>query len=337
MIELKVTSFLGDLVKLRGAVGRTDTVLIGQTMRASDNVWAAEIRRDVYNDEDMLLSFDKLTEVVRSCNQSSVVRLEKKGPKCVIKSAGAAWVLNLRDQEVPEYPQLEGKSMEASGPNLLDAYMHLKHLIKLDLSRPGLMFGLLADGDMMLGDGHRLGGCKCRSDDFEIPLVVFQELGRLLKMYPDMPDLMWTETDDFYDFTLDNMSFAAKKMEGGFEVEWKEAMQEGLNVTEGAWIATPELLAAVNQAMVTAGDDLVMKCGEDSIIIEGIGEMGEKGVAKVLIVEGSLPNAKHVRINGREFGESLRSRMDKSVFMKISKQCIGLEDTQGWEILSRVE
>lgn len=337
MLRVQAKEFLRDLNLVRGSVGRSDLVTIGEgELRGSDGVWGAAIERPSYESEQSIsLSYMKLLEVVRACDMEDFVVLLRKKSKCVVKSKGAGWVLNVRSDKVPELPDVEGEEKKASIPSLLDSYLSLKHLIKLDLSRPGLMFGGVLNQTLAIGDGARLGVIECYCSDADFPLVVFQELVRMLRENEEQ-DLIWVENSEYFDFSTNLVRFTARKLEGGFETEWKEEIERGIesSISESV-IPKSSILSAVNQTLVVS-EDLVKLSQRDQqyLVVEAIGEGGEKAVSKVELVD-AIGTFESVVISGLDFREALQAKRDPSIHIFVCEKFLVIHDTQGQEVLCR--
>jgi len=336
-LEVQAKEFLSDLNLIRGAVGRSDLVSIGEgAVRGSDGVWWTHIQRDVYQTEKSFnLSYMKLLEVVRACQGDDTVMLVQKKSKCVVKSKGAGWLLNIRSDQAVEISDIEGEEKRASIPSLLDSYLGLKHLIKLDLSRPGLMFGEVSNEMLAIGDGARLGivDCYCSSTDF--PLVVLQELVRIIKDCGEQ-DLTWAEDDEHFDFSAGVIRFMARKLEGGFEREWRETVETEIESTLSEFLAPKSaLLAAVNQTLVVSEDlvKLTQRDGEN-LVIEALSEGGEKAVSRVELVEAS-GTFDSVVISGLDLRDALQAKKDPSAVIFVCEKYVVVKDTCGLEVLCR--
>jgi len=337
MIESDITTITKLYTAMRGAVGRSDLIAIGAgTMRASDGVWACEAPIPGSKSfAPVVLSYSKLGEILHACSPDSAITFEHRGSRCVVRSRGAAWVLNVRSDQVPPYPNVEGAAGRGSGPSLVDTYASLKHLIRPDLSRPGLMFGYIKDKRMMVGDGSRLGIRICYVDDLEIPLIVFQELSRILRLSP-CDEFLWTEGEEFYSFDLGGIRFAAKKLAGHFEREWSEEMEaQTANSQAKIWVATTEFLQAVSQALVVNEEFITLQGGETGLLVEAQNQNGERSVSKVVVDDGDFSSISSVVVAAKDLKTSLQARADRTCCLSIGPSFLKLSDTISSEILTR--
>lgn len=342
LIKKKASLLLQDLNRLRGAVGRTDVVWIGgSAICGSDGVWATKVEDQGYADSEIVcLSYLKLLEIVRSCDPNATVTLDPKKSKGIVKCAGAAWVLNLRTDEMPDFPFVEGAIGSGSIPSLLDCFLSLQHLIKLDLSRPGLMFAQIKDELIAIGDGTRLGVVTCYANEIEIALVVLQEVARLLRMAGEEQNVTWVEDESYCSFSVGNLTFAARKMEGGFEREWREEVEESLHEPMAVFsVPAQHMLSAVQQVLVVSEDlelrtEYVEGAVGGSLYINGAGEGGEKALSKVVIVDG-VGSLSKIRVAGESLKAAIQARKDPSVEIQVSERFIKISDTLGFEVMPR--
>lgn len=336
IVKKQAKEFLRDLNLVRGSVGRSDLVSIGQgVLKGSDGVWCTVIEDESYQtDEVISLSYMKLLEVVRACDMGEFVLLIPKKAKCVVKSKGAGWVLNIRSDVVPLIEGIEGESKKASVPSMLDAFISLKHLVKLDLSRPGLMFGNVSNQNLAIGDGARLGiiECYCSSTDF--PLVVLQELARMLKETAEQ-DLEWVENSEYFDFSVGRVRFVARKLEGGFEKEWRDEIEREIQAPIATMMAPKSsILSAVNQTLVVSEDAVNLRVEDDFLIIAAEGEGGEKAVSKVGIME-FIGTVNNVIMSGLDLRDAIQAKRDPSIYISVCEKYVVITDTQGKEVLCR--
>ena len=172
------------LETLKGSVSTdTDAVnLTGQTSRATDGVCWTEATLPEPIAAQKTLPYSKLRSIVRILDEKDEIEIEPNGPTCRIKVPGTLWqlnLLNLPTESPPEFPLIN--TIEASGYALLEAYRSLKHLIRTDLSKPGLMWAWTnEDYQLIIGDGARLGGHHTGIKDIELPLIILSEICRIL-------------------------------------------------------------------------------------------------------------------------------------------------------------
>lgn len=328
--------FLKDLNLVRGSVGRSDLVSVGQgSLKGSDGVWSTVVDDECYQTDAVIsLSYMKLLEVVRACNSEEFVFLVPKKAKCVVKSKGAGWVLNLRSDVVGVIEGIEGESKKASIPSMLDSFMSLKHLVKLDLSRPGLMFANISDQKLAIGDGARLGIIECYCDPVDFPLVVLQELSRMLKESEEQ-NLEWVENPEYFDFSIGRVRFMARKLEGGFEKEWRAEIEKETQSPIAVMMAPKSsILQAVNQILVVSEDVVNLREEGGFLVVAADGEAGEKAVSKVELMEFS-GEVGSVVISGLDLRDSLQAKRDPSVYLSVCEKYVVITDTQGSETLCR--
>jgi len=187
---------------------------------------------------------------------------------------------------------------------------------------------------MAIGDGARLGVIECYCDSVQIPLVVLQEVSRLVKD-SEIQNFDWVENAEYFDFDMGRMKFAARKLEGGFEEEWRQEVEKSVEAfVVNMTIPRTHLLSSINQALVVSNDVVSLKTEDGKLVVEANGEGGERAVAKTVIVdlEGS---ASGVYVSGLDLREALTAKRDPSVELKICDKFVKVSDTQGFEILIR--
>lgn len=326
-----------DLIK--GAVG-SDLDLVeldyGQ-VRATDGVWfsAADIGADVGG--YMILPYSKLASIVKTLGDKDEVTLGQRNIDCVVGSGGTVWKLNLRQAEIPVKPsEFESRQSVISGHKLLEAVKSLKHLMRKDLSRPGLLLVWASpEGDLVVGDGARLGGRQIGVSDVELPIALTMELGRMLGVSVS-EEVILTESEDYIRVAMQGYHIIANKLADHFEREWYERVREQLNNgTVEMHLSRSELALALERVMVTAGVapvKLYSKAG--GLILETRDESNQRAIAKV---ECSSILPKTVGLDANHLALAVAARSDELITVKVADSVVGIEDSSGWEILMRRE
>lgn len=327
-----------DLIK--GAVGSDlDVVELdhGQ-VRATDKVWfsAADIGADVGG--YMILPYVKLASIAKTLGEKDEVTLAQRNTDCVVSCGDTVWKLNLRQAEIPPKPSGFGSSNgnPISGHKFLEAVKSLKHLMRKDLSRPGLLLVWTSpEGDLVVGDGARLGGRQIGVSGIELPIALAMEMGRMLNISMS-EEVTITENEDYLKVTMQGYHIIANKLADHFEQEWYERVREQLtNDVVEMQLSRSELVSAIERVMVTAGVSpvkLFSKAG--GLILETRDESNQRAIAKVECAT-VLPKPAGLDVNHLALAVSARS--DELITVKVAESVVGIEDSTGWEILMRRE
>ena len=247
--------------------------------------------------------------------------------ECTIKVSSGINKIMLQSVEVPEIPDFKVKQkVSGSGHELLEAYKSLKHLIRGDLSRAGLLWGW-ANGnrELIASDGSRVGGRACGFTNLDVPLMVLGEICRLLSL--QMSEKVTFEIgDEMLRVSLVNGIFAAKLPKGErFEKTSYEKMREKMANAEQIKASKADLLYALNQVEMVASESIVkiMNGGPDSLLLEARDGKGGKGIAKV---EKAGEFTGSFLINLKYLKEALNVRSEDFLEINIGQSMIEIKD-----------
>lgn len=304
--------------------------------RTTDGVWHAKALMP--SKGEMLVSFNKLKSITSLLPGEDEILVEQKNINCVVKSGTSIWKLNLRDDEMVGAPKLNGGQVNKviGGHQIYDAVKTVKHLMKTDLSRPGLLSSWLTpEGELVCGDGSRLAGLQIgHAWDLELPNSVLLELYRILGV--SMSENLEVEVDEnWIKVIMDLVTIWAPPLADSFEREWYVRVRSQLEEElEGAFsLSKSELQKAIKAVEVVSGFNLVeLSVKSDHIVLKTSDESAQKCVSRV--------NAKsdfigEVVLDLSHLSQTVDSRKDEFLTVSVSDQVVEVKDQSGWEILVR--
>lgn len=324
------------LETLRGSVStETDAVeLTGQTARATDGGWWAEVTLAEVFSAEMTLPYSKFRSIARSLDEKDELEIEPNGPTCHIKAPGTLWQLNLLNvptEPPPEFPVIN--TIEASGYALLESYKSLKHLIRTDLSRIGLMWAWTNENhQLVIGDGSRLGGHQSGIKDLELPLIILSEICRILAVNLSEKVILHIG-EKHVRATMRDVTFQAMLLKGpGFDVDWYNKVRDLLNEDpQVIKMSRSDLLRAINQVRITAGEStLKLAPGNGSLILMAKDEYGNKSAGKI---EASGILKEPISLNIDHLSQATEALTDELLVMKVCRSVIEVSDKKRWEII----
>lgn len=323
---------------VKGAVStELDVVeMDGSVIRTSDGQWHAGAYISETFPSTMVLPYIKLRAIVKTIAEEEDLGVAQKNVECLIKSSSALWKLNLRDAVVDKTPAFKAvKEVKSSGYEFLDAFKSLRHLMRTDLSKIGLMWGWTnAEGELVIGDGARLGGRKCGLKGIEIPNIMITEIGRMLGV--SMTEhIKWIvgEKNLTAEMASGFLSVTLPKGER-FPVEMYDKVRGQLREeTKVIKLSRSDLALAVKQVGITAGESSIkLSSQKGSVILESRDEHGERSIAKVEAV-GTMEQP--VTLDIKHLESAIDSRADEMLTLQMCKSVVGLSDGTGWEIITR--
>ena len=110
------------LETLKGSVSKESDAayLTGQTARATDGGWWAEVTLPAPISGQMTLPYSKFRSIVRTLNEKDEIEIEPNGPTCRIKVPSTLWQLNLLNvptEPPPQFPVIN--TVESIGATFL--------------------------------------------------------------------------------------------------------------------------------------------------------------------------------------------------------------------------
>lgn len=325
-----------DLVK--GAVStELDVVeLDGSVIRTSDGQWHAGAYISETFPSTMVLPYSKLRAIVKTIADEEDLGVVQKNVECLIKASTAMWKLNLRDAVIDKVPEFKAvKTAKSSGYDFLDAFKSLRHLMRTDLSRIGLMWGWTNDeGELVIGDGARLGGRKCGLKGVEVPNVMITEIGRMLGVSMT-EQIKWIvgEKNLTAESNSGYLSIVVPKGER-FPIEYYKNVRAQLGEeAKVIKLSRSDLALAVKQVGITAGESSIkLSSQKAALILESKDEYGERSVSKI---EAAGAMDQPVTLDIKHLESAIESRVDEMLTLQVCRSVFGLSDSTGWEILSR--
>lgn len=304
-------------------------------VRTGDNMWWASSDL-VKLDQTLVLPLQRMRDIVKTIPEDEEVTLDVKSNRCTIKAQGAVWRLNLRESPVPEPPEIEGSDeVVSSGYDLAVAVKALKHLMRDDLSRPGLLSAWASSKEeLVVGDGSRLGGHSCGVSGVEIPTLAAAEIARVLNTRPS-ETLTWTSDDKFLKMKHSGGVFITRKPTDEFEKSWYERVMTALDGGQEASLSLSEFKRTLAQAKVTAVGNVKITERGKQLILETKDETDEKSVA-TLEMDGTLGGGAVV-LDIEALTAAATARASEMIFLEVCEKVVRVYDENGWEILPRKE
>jgi DNA polymerase III sliding clamp (beta) subunit (PCNA family) len=326
------------LESLKGSISsETDAVeLTGQTARATDNVWWAEATLPDPIPTPMTLPYSKLRSIVRSLDEEDEIEIEPTGPTCRVKAPATLWQLSLLNVPTEPPPEFQAiNTIEASGYALLEAYKSLKHLIRTDLSRPGLMWAWTNENqELVIGDGSRLAGHHTGIKDLELPVIVLSEVCRILTVRLS-EKVTFHSGDIFIRADMRDIHFQATLPNGPrFDTEWYNKVRNLVNEDPHVIkLSRSEIIRAVNQVGITAGESTVnLTSRNGTLILTAVDEYGNKSATKIEAF-GELKES--ISLNIDHLSEAIKALTEELIIIKVCKSAVELSDKAGWEVIIR--
>ncbi len=325
------------LDSLKGSVStETDTVeLTGQTARATDGAWWAEATLPEPIPTSMTLPYSKLRSIAKTFGEGADIEIEPTGPTCHIKAPSTLWQLNLLKvptQPPPDFPVIN--TIEASGYALLEAYRSLKHLLRTDLSRPGLMWASTNESlQLVIGDGSRLAGHYTGIKDLELPLIVLSEICRILAIRLS-EKVTFQIAENLIRAKMRESLFHALLPKGPrFELAWYNRVRNSLNEDpQVIKLSRSDLLLAITQVRITAGEPtLKLTQGNGGLALTSIDEHGNKCASKI---EASGTLKEPINLNIDHLSEALEALAEELISIKVCKSVVEISDKTQWEIIT---
>lgn len=324
------------LETLKGSVStETDAVhLTGQTARATDGQWWAEATLLEPIAAQMNLPYSKFRSIVRSLDEKDEIEIEPNGPTCRIKVPSTLWQLNLLNvptEPLPDFPIIN--TIEASGYALLEAYRSLKHLIRTDLSKIGLMWAWTnEDHQLVIGDGARLGGHQTGIKDLELPLIILSEICRILAVNLSEKVILHIG-EKHIRATMRDGYFQAMLLKGArFDVDWYSKVRNLINEDpQVIKMSRSDLLRAISQVRITAGEStLKLAPGNGGLILMTKDEHGNISTSKIE-TSGSLKEP--IQLNIDHLSQATEALTEELLVMKVCRSVIEVSDKKRWEII----
>lgn len=334
---MKAKTFLLALEIVKGCVPSDKDFILLDTdcLIATDGVWGAQFKFDEKLDY-MVLPFNRLYSAVKSIEGDSEVSLKQRNVDCVVTAPDVVWKLNLKNEKLPTFPSFGEPLFTMSGHQMLEAIKGLRHLMRSDLSRPGLLLSWASkNNELVVGDGSRLGGHALGISDFEFPNKALLELSRLLAL--SMSESLSIYKDESYSMVQSNdWLFFFSNLSDSFEIEWYERVQAQVESSDVELrCSRSELMSSIKHINVTASTNIVKLITKgNKLVLESQDENNQKSVSR-LDIDGSLPSVVFLDVN--HLMQSVESRQEELIVMRVSEKVIKLEDSFGWEVLLRRE
>jgi hypothetical protein len=284
----------------------------------------------------MTLPYSKFRSIVRTLDEKDEIEIQPNGPTCRIKVPGTLWQLNLLNvptEPPPYFPVIN--TIEASGYALLEAYKSLKHLIRTDLSRPGLMWAWTnEDYQLVIGDGSRLAGHQTGIKDLELPLIVLSEICRILTAHLS-EKVTFQIGEKHIRATMRDAYFQAMLPTGPrFEVDWYNKVRNLLDEDpQVIKLSRSDLLRAINQVRITAGEStLKLTPGNGGLILMTKDEHGNISASKIE-TSGSLKEP--ITLDIDHLTEAIEPLTEELIAIKVCKSAVEVSDKTQWEIIMK--
>lgn len=339
---MKAKVLLEGLELVKAGVGtEANVVEITKQIRSADSLWWAQGSLEGVEDNiHVVLPYSQLRNIVKTLEPDEDVKLAQRNVDCVITAGTTVWKLNLKQAEVSEAPlkrkDIIDKGQTVSGHLLLDAVRSQKHLMRTDLSRPGLLLAWTSPkGYLIVGDGTRMGGRNVGVSGIEIPVLVLQEIGRILCVR--MVETVYIYcTEKHVGVVMGDSMFCAIRLSDTFEVEWYERVMSQLieNSTQ-VRLSRSEFILAISKAQAVVGlPNCVMTVKNSGLILESKDESGQKCVTRVPISGEFLDS---VVVDISHLALAVDARKEEMVTMNVADRVVSFEDKDGWEVLLRKE
>jgi hypothetical protein len=322
----------------RSVSTKTDAVeLTGQTARATDGARWAEATLPEPISTPMTLHYSKLLSIVKILDEDDdEIEIEPDGAICRVKAATALWELNLLNvptEPLPEFTPIN--TIHASGNALLEARKSLKHLVRTELSRPGLMWAWTNENqELAIGDGSRLGAHYTGIEGLELPTLALMEMWRILDFHLS-EKVTFHVGEKYIRAIMRDGYFQAMLPQGPrFETDWYNKMRSFLNEDpQIIKMSRSKIMRAINEVKVTAGDSTAKAASANgSLLLASIDEEGNKSGSRIE-VHGNLKEPISLKID--HLGSAIEALTDELITLKACKSVVEVSDTKGWEIIAR--
>lgn len=340
-----------ELVKGPADTGKTDKIEFSKSgLRTADGIWWSHSNVVNYDGDMFVLPFAKLRKILRTIPDEEIITMTVKSPYCVVSCAAANWTLNIKDDAVDATPEFEDGIQHAKGAiqgegtvisngyDLAEAIKALKHIVRTDLSRPGLLTAWANDDEeLIIGDGSRLGGRKCGVSGVQIPVQAVVEIMRILSVRPT-ETLTWIDSDSHLIMNHAGGTFVSLKPREKFEEVWYGQVLKSLDNTLGTMsMSLSDTKKALEQVMITAEkmSNAVFTAANGKLTIDTQDEHDEKSQA-TFTADGELGD-KNIILDAKLFSEAVDSMVDEMIFVDVCKKAVRVRDSKGWEFLPRKE
>lgn len=335
---MKANTFRVTLECVKGSVPPdSDSVEVtGPTLRTSDGHWWSEATLQDATLDHMVLPYSPLRSIVKTLDDDEDLQIIPNGATCRVKASTALWQLNLLNvptEPLPDFSPLN--TIEASGYTLLEAHRRLKHLIHPCLSRPGLMWaGTDYDHHLVIGDGSRLGGYHTDINGLELPTLTLSEIWRILGI----------RMSEKVTFTIGEKNILVALRDTRFHTTLPQGPRFDIgycNDVRSSVIEDPQviktscsdLLRAINQVKVTAGESIVkISSSNGNLILASTDSNGNKSASKIE-AHGNLREVMTLNID--HLGSATEVLSDELMVLKVCKSAVEVSDGEGWEIIVR--
>lgn len=313
----------------------TDALGVSKNLVASDGTWGIKMPSKLKLGGQMVIPFTKLHMITKALEDGVELTMEHKNVECVVKSGGSVWKLSLRAMEIAEEPDGFKPLCTTDARELTEAIKLTSHMMRKDLSRPGLMFGWLDGESLVVGDGSRLGKVLCSSSgEISIPLEVLKEVRRQLTIIPEEV-VEWGETKDHLVAKVGDRVLWFRKMAGSFERELHDRIEKVLKKKEGEIVVSRTDLRSALQRVRPTAYELCTISQRKGLILETRNAVGERGIT-TMTCSGDL-GADKIKVPLAHLEEAVELRKEESMSIEVGKGMIRLRDEAGWEVLSTSE